>query len=128
MSIPVKRFPEKPNSLRRNAFRRELRHAISAMLRPAVIFDLPPTTKLDGPAIDFLIQCALAAAAHDAEIAVAAASPEHRVLLEVTRLSCLLPAFRSIEEAIAHLEKFGKPAAEKFSQSPGGSSVPMLGL
>lgn len=108
-SIPVKRLPEKPSSLRGNAFRREVRHAITTMLRPAIIFDLPATAKLDGHAIDFLIRCAHDAAAHDAEVALSAASPEHQVLLDVTRLSGLLPAFRSIEEATAYLEKSGKP-------------------
>jgi hypothetical protein len=93
------------------------------MLRPAIIFDLPPTARLDGAAIDFLIRCAREAAAHDAEVAVVAPSSEHRVLLDVTRISCVLPAFRSIEEATAYLEKPGKPTdAEKFADS----SVPTL--
>jgi anti-anti-sigma regulatory factor len=128
-SIPVKRLPERPTSLRANAFRQEVRHTITAMLRPAIIFDLPANAKLDGPAIDFLIRCAHDAAAHDAEVALAAPSPEHQVLLEVTRLSRVLPAFRSIEEATAYLEKGAKPAAaEKFAPSPGNDSGPTLEL
>jgi hypothetical protein len=80
------------------------------MLRPAIIFDLPPTTKLDSRAIDFLIECARDAVAHDAAVALSAASPEHQVLLDVTRISTVLPAFRSVEEATAYLEQSQKPA------------------
>lgn len=74
------------------------------MLRPAVIFAVEPTAQLDSSAIDFLIRCARDAVAHDAAVALAVASPVHQLLLDVTRISHVVPAFRSIEEASAYLE------------------------
>ena len=86
------------------------------MPHPAIIFELPPTIKLDGPTIDFLIKCVRDAVAYDAEVAVVAASPEHQLLLELTRLASVLPAFRSVEEATAFIDKSVNPTpADKLA-------------
>ena len=123
-SIPVMRLPERLLPLRETAFRQELKRAITAMFRPAVILDLPSNAKLDAQMIDFLIRSARDAAEHDAEAALAVSNPEHIVFLELTRISAVIPAFRSTDEAAAHLEKSRKPKSGSFARAPESNSAP----
>ena len=107
-NIPVKQLSQGSAAIA-DSFLREVRDTVRAMLRPAMIFELPAGARLDSFAIDFLIRAASEAATYDAEIAIVATSPEHRLLLDVTRFSNVLPVFRSLEEALAHLENHLKP-------------------
>jgi len=97
----------------------KVREAVRAMLRPAIILELPATTRLDSLAIDFVIRSAAEAATYDAEVALVATSQEHRLLLDVTRFSSVLPVFGSAAEAVAHLERELRPTlSDNFLDSP----------
>jgi hypothetical protein len=86
------------------------------MLRPAIVLDLPPAFQLNSKALDFLLGCAREVAGHDAEVALAATNTDHRVVLELTRISSVLPTFSSIREAVAYMEKArGQTVAAKHS-------------
>jgi len=113
--IPVKRLPDRLAGGRGlTSFQRDVRLAIEAMQRPAIVFDLPAAATLDSDAIDFLIWCALDAVGRDAQVALAAANAEHRTVLEMTRLSSIMPTFPSIDEAVLHLQKTGCHSAGNF--------------
>jgi hypothetical protein len=112
----VKQLPDKLNPARCRAFQHDVEKSVSEMLRPAIVFQVPPSVKLDSYCLNFLIRCARVAAEHDAEVAIAASNAEHQVLLEVTRLSLVLPTFLSAEDAAAYLNKYRAPTfdAERF--------------
>lgn len=101
----VARVPEKLDGRVGRSFRRRLRRTVTQMLRPAVVLDLPPAFQLDNEALDFLLGCAREAAGHDAEVALAAPNAHHRVVLELTRISSVLPTFSSIPDAVAYMNK-----------------------
>ena len=124
----VKQLPEASVPQRERAFRKEVCRAIASMLRPAIIFDLPPQLTLDGPAIDFLIRCVRDAAEHDAQVILVAANPEHQVLLEVTRLDCLLSVFPTIDEAVSHLKKCSEAGGENTFPDLGNRPISSPGL
>ena len=116
--VVVVRVPERPDGRVGRAFRRGLRRTVAQMLRPAVVLELPLTFQLDNGALDFLLGCAREAAGHDAEVAIAATSAHHRVVLELTRISSVLPTFSSIEEAVACMDKDrGHAIAAKHSSA-----------
>ncbi len=116
--ISVKRIPQS-NAPGADSFFLEVREAVRAMLRPAIILELPATTRLDSLAIDFVIRSAAEAATYDAEVALVATSQEHRLLLDVTRFSSVLPVFGSAAEAVAHLERELRPTlSDNFLDSP----------
>jgi hypothetical protein len=124
LSIPVKRLPTSLARLHEDALRREVREAIASMSRPAIIFNLPPTAKLNASGIDFVIRCCRDAAEYDADVAVVAANPEHRILLEVIQLTRVVPAFWTVEEAAAYLSNSNRPMASKVSPAIGCDSLP----
>lgn len=112
----VARVPERPDGRVARSFRRRLRRSVAQMLRPAVVLDLPISFQLDNEALDFLLGCAREAAGHDAEVVLAAPGVHHRVILELTRISSVLPTFSSIEEAVAYIDKArGHAVAEEPS-------------
>jgi anti-anti-sigma regulatory factor len=115
--IPVMQLPQ-GNAAGADSFLLEVRHTVRSMLRPAVILEVPANARLDSFAIDFVIRSASEAATYDAEIALVATSPEHRLLLDVTRFSNVLPVFSSVEEAVAHLEKHLKPSLADRMTTP----------
>jgi hypothetical protein len=123
LSIPVKKLPDTLTRLREDSFRREVRQAITPMPRPAIIFDLPPTAKLNASRIDFLIRCARDAAEYDADVAIVVSNPEHQILLDVIQLTRVVPAFRTAEEAVAYLDKSNKAALAKASAASGRDSL-----
>ena len=116
-SIPVMRLPARPYPVPEDFFRQEMWSAVTAMDRPAIIFLLPSDATLDSSAIDYLLRCSTSATAYDAEVAIVTASPEHRVLLELTRLSQVLPSFCSVVQAIDYLENSGRNGA-RFAEGP----------
>ena len=110
----VARVPERPEGRVGRWFRRRLRRTVTQMLRPAVVLDLPAAFQLDNEALDFLLGCAREAAGHDAEVVLAAPNANHRVVLELTRISSVLPTFSSIQEAVAYMDKArGRAVAER---------------
>jgi anti-anti-sigma regulatory factor len=126
-SIPVKRLPASLTRLRQDSFRKEVRQAITSMPRPAIILDLSATVKLDATGIGFVIRCARDAAEYDAEVAIVASNPEHRVLFEVIQLTRVVPAFCTVEEAADYLGKSDKPAViPKVSVALDPDSSPVM--
>ena len=115
----MKQLPEKLNPVRCRAFRHDVAKAMAEMIRPAIIFQVPPSARLDAPHLDFLIHCARVAADHDAEVAIAAPNGEHQVLLEVTRLSSVVPTFPSVEKAAAYLDKYRTPKLDPQAANSG---------
>lgn len=122
--IPVKRLPQSLISLGETAFLREARSAMTAMSRPAIVFELPATAKLNNSAMDFLILCVRDAVEYDAAVAVVSSNREHQVILEITRLTLAVPVFASIEEATDHLRNCGKLAPGKLASVGDVASQP----
>ena len=116
--ISIRQIPQ-GSAAGADRFLREVRDTVRAMLRPAIIFELPANARLDSFAIDFVIRCASEAAIYDAKIALAATSEEHRLLLDVIRFSNVLPVFGSVAEAVADIERHLRPVlADRLAGFP----------
>ncbi len=85
----------------RGALRRDLLGALCVSGSP-VILDLSGCRTLNHEDIDLLLECAAQVAGRDTQVLFVAGSRVNRVLLEVTRISSLVPVFNSVEEALAH--------------------------
>ena len=68
---------------------------------PPVILDLSRCTKLSHNDIGFFLDCLALATGRDTNILLVAGSQTNRVLLNVTRISSLVPVFDSVTEALA---------------------------
>jgi hypothetical protein len=64
--------------------------------------DLSHCSSLNHDDIDLLLDCVARATGRDTELLLVAGSRVNRVLLEVTRISKVVPVFNSVEEALAH--------------------------
>lgn len=98
-------FPAQPSGRSGRAFRRDLRRNIMERLRPLVVVEIPADLNLDSDAVAVLVHCAQIAVAHDAELALVASEPRHRVLLALTRVSSVIRVFPSVIEALGELER-----------------------
>ncbi len=98
-------FPSQPSGRSGRVFLRDLRRTLTERLRPLIVIEISPNLNLDSNAVAFLIRCAQAAVAHDAELALVASEPRHRVLLALTRVSSVLRVFPSVMEALSELER-----------------------
>ena len=88
------------NSVRRRAFRKDLLAALRSSESP-VIIDLSAFATLDHEDINLLLECTALAAGRDTQLFFVAGSPGVRLLLDVTRISSLVPVFESTERALA---------------------------
>jgi hypothetical protein len=89
----------------RLADRRGLRKDLLTALRVSgspVIVDFSDCRTLNYQDIDLLLECVAEAAGRDTKVLFVAGSRVNRVLLEVTRISSLVPVFDSIREALAY--------------------------
>jgi hypothetical protein len=72
--------------------------------------------------IDLLLECVAQAAGRDTKVLFVAGSRVNRVLLEVTRISSLVPVFDSVKEALAcprvDAENDGAGLGSSQSQKP----------
>jgi hypothetical protein len=82
----------------RNAFNRAVRFSSSP-----VIVDLSECKTLNHDDIGLLLECLAQFAARDTNVLLAVSAPANQVVLEVTRISSLVPVFDSVAQAIAHL-------------------------
>ena len=94
-------FPCVSSSGARRKLRKELLSALSDSASP-VIVDLSPCSTLNHEDIDLLLECVAHVAGRDTQVLFVAGSRPNRVLLEVTRISSLVPVFNSVKEALAY--------------------------
>ncbi len=94
-------FPYASNSAGRRALRKELLKALRVSGAP-VIVDLSGSSTLNHEDIDLLLECTAQVVARDTQVRLVADSRVNRMLLEVTRISSLVPIFNSVEEALAN--------------------------
>lgn len=100
----------------RHAVRVELRNALRNSESP-VIVDLTGHRTLDHEDINLLLDCVEQAAGGDTPLFLVAGSHAVRVLLEVTRISSLVPVFSSMEEALNNPCSAIKNTARDFRES-----------
>ena len=96
----IVRFPCASTSTSRRALRNEFLNAIRVSETPLVI-DFSGCSTLNHKDIDLLLECAARVVGRDREVRFAAGSRVIRVLLEVTRISLIVPVFDSVDEALA---------------------------
>src|ERR1700691_1113852 len=104
-------FPCAPTSAGRRALRKDLLSALRISGSP-VIVDLSGCPTLNHEDIDLLLECIAQVAGRDTEVLFVAGSRVNRVLLEVTRISSLVPVFDSVTEALAYPQVAVKHEAE----------------
>jgi hypothetical protein len=86
---------------RRRALGKELLIALRVSGSP-VIVDFSACRTLNHEDIDLLLECVAQVAGRDTQVLFVAGSRVNRVLLEVTRISSLVPVFDSVKEALAY--------------------------
>jgi anti-anti-sigma regulatory factor len=87
--------------------RRERRKKLLRELRATgshIILDFSNCRTLDHEDIDLLLRCVAQVVGRDKQVVFAADSNAIRALLEVTRISSLVPIFNSVEEALERLK------------------------
>jgi hypothetical protein len=94
-------FPCASSLTNRRALRKDLLIALRASGSP-VIVDFSDCNTLNYEDIDLLLECVAQAAGRDTKVLFVAGSRVNRVLLEVTRISSLVPVFNSVKEALAY--------------------------
>jgi|GEM_PF-3960465 hypothetical protein len=104
--------PCAPNSRSSKLLRRKLRSALRISELP-VIVDLSHCETLNRDDIELLLDCAAQSAGRDTPIVVVAGSPVTQVLLEVVRISSLIPVFSSVEEALGYTKNGGMSRVER---------------
>jgi hypothetical protein len=103
-------------SARRRALRKDLLNALRISGSP-VIVDFSDCGTLNHEDIDLLLECAAQATGRDTQVLFVAGSRVNRVLLEVTRISSLVPVFNSVKEALAYpLTEAERDAEDLFAK------------
>jgi anti-anti-sigma regulatory factor len=112
-TVSILSFPCAGDSASRRALRKDLLSALRVSQSP-VIVDFSGCRTLDHEDIDLLLECVAQVAGRDTQVQFVAGSRVIRVLLEVTRISSLVPVFDSMDEALADpkvaAENNGEPA------------------
>ncbi len=103
MTIPwiILPFPCGSDFADRRGLRKDLLVALRVSGSP-VIVDFSSCGTLGHADIDLLLECVAQAAGRDTKVLFVAGSRVNRVLLEVTRISSLVPVFNSVREALAY--------------------------
>jgi hypothetical protein len=94
-------FPCASSSASRHAPRKELLSALRVSRSP-VIVDLSSCSTLNHDDIDLLLECVAQVAGRDTQVLFVAGPRVNRVLLDVTRISSLVPVFNSVTEALVY--------------------------
>jgi len=92
-------FRRSMNSASRRAFGKSLLQALRGS-EEAVLVDLSGCHTLDHEDIDFLLDCVSQAVGRDPQLLLIAGSREIQVLLDVIRISSLVPVIKSLKEAL----------------------------
>lgn len=93
-------FPCVSTSTTRRALRNDFVEALRSCESPVVI-DFSGCNSLNHDDIELLLECSGRVAGRDRDLRLAAGSRVIQVLLEVTRISLVVPVFNSVEEALA---------------------------
>lgn len=93
-------FPCTSDRVSRRVLRKDLLEKLRVSRSP-VIVDFTACSPLNHEDIDLLLECVAQVAGRNTHVLFAAGSRVNRVLLEVTRISSLVPVFNSVEEALA---------------------------
>ena len=91
-------FPAVANRTSRRALLRELASALRLSIS-SVVVDLSALRTLNHRHIDLLLECVAEAAGRHTKLFLIAGSRINRIVLDVTRISSLVPIFDSIDEA-----------------------------
>jgi len=91
-------FPFGSKSVHRRAFRKQLRHALCFSASP-VIVDLSGHRTLDCRDINLLLDCAAQVTGRDSQLIFLVGSLAIRLVLDVVRISSLVPVLDAIEQA-----------------------------
>ena len=113
--------PCAPNSSASRMLRRQVRSALRASELP-IIIDLSHCSTLNREDVDLLLDCVAQGAGRDTQILLVAASNATQVLLEVTRISSLIPIFNSVEEALAYTKTVAPNRVEPNSRTTTGTT------
>jgi hypothetical protein len=109
-------FPCGSSFADRRGLRKDLLIALRVSGSP-VIVDLSSCGTLRHEDIDLLLECVAQAAGREAKVLFVAGSRVNRVLLEVTRISSLVPVFNSVDEALAYPRMAAENDAEYLRAS-----------
>jgi hypothetical protein len=108
-SCTVLTFPCASNLAGRRA-RKDLLSALRISASP-VILDLSGCGTLNHQDIDLLLECVAQVAGRDTNVLCVVGSGVTRVLLDVTRISSLVPVFNSVQEALTYPQIAGENVA-----------------
>ena len=97
----ILRFTGAPSSADRRSQRKDFLRALRSPGSPMIV-DLSDCRTLNHEDIAFLLECLMQVAGRDTKALLVAGSRANRVLLELTRISSLVPVFDSVAEALAH--------------------------
>src|ERR1700740_2918258 len=97
--VIVRELPEVRSRLRRKSFLADIKEVAENSYRPRLIVDMSKAKEIEPDSIDLLLECVAAMEHADGRVAVAAASPEAEVILELTRLNSVVDMFPSVSEA-----------------------------
>jgi hypothetical protein len=109
-------FPCGSNFADRRGLRKDLLIALRVSGSP-VIVDFSSCSTLNHADIDLLLECVAQAAGRETKVLFVAGSRVNRVLLEVTRISSLVPVFNSVREALAYPQIAAENDAEVLRAS-----------
>ncbi len=94
-------FPQASGAESRRVLRKKFLSSLRAC-GSSVILDFSGCHSLNHEDIGLLLECIGQVAGRDMQVALVAGSRVNRVLLEVTRISSLVPVYDSVEEAIGY--------------------------
>ena len=94
-------FPDSARAGIRRSLRRDLQNALRFSESP-VILDLSGHHTLDHQDVELLLDCVAQATGRDTPLFLVAGSRVIHVLLDLIRISSLVPVFDSIEKAVGH--------------------------
>lgn len=109
-------FPCASSCVGRRALRKDLLRALCVSGSP-VIVDLSGCSTLNYEDIDLLLECVAQVTGRDTQVLFVAGTRVNRVLLEVTRISSLVPVFNSVQEALAYPQRAAENAAQDLRAS-----------
>jgi anti-anti-sigma regulatory factor len=102
-SCTILTFPGAARFFGRRSQRKDFLHALRTSTS-AVIVDLSGCKTLNHNDVDLLLDCAAQVAGRDKKLMLVAGSRVIRVLLDVTRISSLVPVVDSMKEALGESE------------------------
>jgi hypothetical protein len=109
-------FPCSSKSAGRRALRKDLLRSLRVSGSP-VIVNFSDCGTLNHEDIDLLLECMAQVAGRDTQMLFVTGSRANQVLLNVTRVSSLVPVFNSVEEALAYPQTAATSDAEDIRPS-----------